>query len=334
MGAHSIRMKKSSGCVLLLVSLSVWILSCGGGNSVTGGGNNGGGPPCNAQTGTTCESLAIGGVTRTYLLHVPSNFQKNSGALVIVLHGSGGSGLTIESLTGFSTLADQDGFAVAYPDGLLNSSIAQTDWAYYFNDFNDDVGFLGQLITTLQARVGPDPKRVFITGHSAGGFMSHRLGVELSDVVAGIGVVEGAISSNGNPPPVPVPPAAGPVSVLILHGDQDQTVFYCGSRTDVSQEDTFNYWSGPSGDSCSTVDSQVALCDSQGNISAISEKDATSCGGNTEVKFYKLIGGTHAWSTSPMNDPNHTPYNPAFDSSTGITTSEILWNFFAAHPKP
>jgi polyhydroxybutyrate depolymerase len=324
-------MKKSSFCTLLLVSLSLWLLSCGGGGG-GGGLGNGGGIPCNAQSGTTCQSLTINGVTRTYLLHVSPNFRKNAGALVIVLHGSGGTGLTMENLTGFSALADQDGFAVAYPDGLVDASTSQSDWAYYFNDFNDDVGFFRQLINTLQTSVGPDPKKIYVTGHSAGAFMSHRLGVELSDLIAGIGSVEGAISSNGNPPPVPS--ALGPVSVLILHGDQDRTVLYCGSRTDASQEQTFNYWTGPSANSCSTLDTRSALCDTQGNISAVVEKDATSCSGNTEVQFYKLIGGQHAWNTGPMNVSGQAPYNPAFDSTTGITTSEILWNFFAAHPKP
>ncbi len=77
-------MKKTSCCVLLLVSVSLLLLSCGAGSS-----NNGGGVGCNAQQGTTCQSLTINGVTRTYLLHVPSNFQKGSSPLVIVLHGSG-----------------------------------------------------------------------------------------------------------------------------------------------------------------------------------------------------------------------------------------------------
>jgi len=323
-------MKNSLCCTLLLLSLSLWVLSCGGGSPATV--NTGGGTPCNAQAGTTCQSLTVGGVTHTYLLHVPSNFQKNAGALVIVLHGSGTNGLAMESLTGFSTLADQDGFAVAYPDGLLNTGTAQTDWAYFFNDFTDDVTFFRQLISSLQASVGPDPKRIFITGHSAGGFMAHRLAVELSDVIAAIGVVEGAISSNGNPPPVPA--ALGPVSVLMLHGDRDNTVLYCGNHLDASQEETFNYWSGSSGNSCSAVDTQIPLCDAQGNITVVVEKDATSCSGNTEVKFYKLIGGPHNWSTIPMNDPSGAPYNPAFNSATGITTTDILWNFFATHPKP
>jgi len=276
--------------------------------------------------------LIISGVTRNYLLHVPSNFQKNTGALVIVLHGSGSNGLGMETRTGFSTLADQAGFAVAYPDGLLQASTGQTDWAYFFNDFTDDVGFFRQFINALQASVGPDPRRIYVTGHSAGGFMSHRLGVQLSDLIAAIGVVEGAISSNGDP--LTVPSAVGPVSVLILHGDQDKTVLYCGSRVDASQEQSFNYWTETSADSCSSLDTLLPLCDAQGNISAVVEKDATSCSGNTEVKFYKLIGGEHTWNTGPMNVPGQTPFNPAFDSNTGITTRDILWNFFATHPKP
>ena len=142
------------------------------------------------------------------------------------------------------------GFAVAYPDGLLESNGGQTNWAYFFNDFNDDVGFFRQLVNTLQASVGPNPKRIYVTGLSSGALMSHRLGVQLSDLVAAIGVVEGALFLKGNPPQVPS--AVGPVSVLILHGDQDKTVPYCGTPVDASQEQSFNYWSGNRADSCST----------------------------------------------------------------------------------
>jgi polyhydroxybutyrate depolymerase len=315
-------MKKALCCALLLVSLS--LLSCGG-------GSNSGGMACYAQQGTTCQSLAINGVTRTYLLHVPSNFRKSNGALVIVLHGSGGNGLGMEIGTGFSTLADQVGFAAVYPDGSLESSLGQSDWAYFFNDFADDVGFLRQLINTLQASVGPDPKRIYVTGLSSGALMSHRLGVQLSDLVAAIGVVEGALFLKGNPPTVPS--AARPVSVLILHGDRDETVPYCGTPIGASQEQTFNYWAGTSADTCSSFDTPAPLCDSQGKISALVEKDATSCSGNTEVKFYKLIGGVHTWYTVPMNVSGQVPYNPDFSSDTGIGTRDILWSFFATHPK-
>lgn len=320
---------------LCLLLFTVSLLSCGGGGggdgTGTGGGTLGVGTPCGTQSGTLCYSLTSNGAARTFALHVPSAFQKNSGALVIVLHGSSGSGLKAEGNTGFSALSDQAGFTVVYPDGLTNPG-GQTDWAYFFNDFTDDVAFLRQLIGVLQSNIGPAPKKIYVTGFSSGAFMAHRMGVEASDLVAAIGPVEGALFSGANSQSVPS--AIGPVSVIELHGDQDNTVRYCGSSTDASQEDSFNYWSGSSANSCSTLDTSSALCDAQGNITAVVEKDATGCSANTEVKFYKLIGGDHEWYSVPMNVSGQAPYNPDFDSSTGIVTSNIIWNFFAAHPKP
>jgi len=143
--------------------------------------------------------------------------------------------------------------------------------------------------------------------------------------------VEGSISSNGDPSTVPS--ALGPVSVLILHGDEDHTVLYCGGTVDATQEDSFNYWSGASGDRCSSLDTPSPLCDAHGNITAVVEKDATNCSGNTEVKFYKLLGGQHDWYTIPMNAPGSSPFNPNFDAMSGVTTDDVVWNFFAAHPK-
>jgi polyhydroxybutyrate depolymerase len=267
------------------------------------------------------------------LLHVPSNFQKGSSAVVIVSHGSGGNGLGMELGTGFSNLADQHGFAVAYPDGLFETSGNQTNWAYFGNDFTDDVAFLRQLINALQTRIQPDPKRIYVTGLSSGALMSHRLGVQLADLVAGIGVVEGALFFNASVSAPPVPPALAPTSVLILHGDQDTTVPCCGTPTAASQDQTLNYWTGTSADNCLNFDTTALLCDSAQNITSVVEKDATNCFGNTEVKFYKLVGGIHTWYTVPMNVLGQVPFNPDFNSTTGVTTDDILWNFFSMHPK-
>ncbi len=311
---------------VLVTSISIATCSCGG-------GGNGSGPACNAQHGTTCQSLIVNGDRRTYLLHVPSTFQKNYGALVIALHGSGGNGFGMEIGTGFSRLADKDGFAVVYPDGLFESNDGQTNWAYFFNDFTDDVGFFRQLIDALRSRVQPDPKKIYVTGLSSGALMSHRLGVQLADLVAGIGVVEGALFDNASVNSPPVPPAVAPTSVLILHGDRDATIPCCGYTSAASQDQTFGYWTGTSADSCLTFDTTAPLCDSQGNITSVVEKDATNCSGKTEVKFYRLVGGIHTWYTIPMNVAGQVPFNPDFNSATGITTTEILWNFFAAHPK-
>jgi len=136
-----------------------------------------------------------------------------------------------------------------------------------------------------------------------------------------------------------VPPAIAAVSVLIFQGDQDSKVPYCGGvqpggATVASQDATFNYWAGASANNCSGVDTTAPLCDAQGKITQVVEKDATGCKGSAEVRFYRLIGGGHQWYTTPMNVAGQAPYNPDLNSTTGVTTNDILWNFFIAHPKP
>jgi polyhydroxybutyrate depolymerase len=284
-----------------------------------------------------CHTLVFGGITRAYLLHVPANFQAGTSALVIGLHGSEGSGAMFRDRSQLSAKADLEGFAIAYPYALVSPGAGITEWNEFFNNSfganpPDDAGFIRQLIVNLQASLGPDPKRIFVTGLSNGGFMTHRVGIQLSDLVAGIAVVEGTVVSPGLIQNVPAP--LGPVSVLIFHGDLDPTVLYCGQPNVASQEQTFNYWSGGLANHCATVDTSAPLCDAQGNISPVFEKDATGCTGNTEVKFYKLAGGVHTWYTTPMNVPGQAPFNADFTSTTGVTTDDILWKFFVAHPKP
>src|SRR5262249_5128861 len=158
----------------------------------------------------------------------------------------------------------------------------------------------------LQVPIG----RTFVTGISAGGLMTHRVAIELSNQIAAIAVVSGAVAANpGDSAPHPVLPQnpASPVSILILHGDQDAKVPYCGgiSTTDHAnsspQEETFNYWTTATANNCSTFDTALPICDAQGNITTVVEKDATSCRANMEVKFFRLIGGQHNWYNSAMN---------------------------------
>jgi len=287
-------------------------------------------------TDPQCHTLSFGGIDRAYLLHVPSNFQAGTSALVIALHGSQGSGLRLSETSGLSAKADKEGFAVVYPYALVSPGAGFTEWNEFFNhsfgsSAPDDVGFIRQLILTLQTQINPSPKKIFVTGLSNGGFMAHRIGVQLSDLVAAIGVVEGTLVSPGNPSDVPAP--LGPVSVLMIHGDQDPTVPCCSAAPVASQEQSFDYWISPSADACTTVDTTQPICDAQGNPTSIPEKDATGCKGNTEVKFYRLQGGVHLWYTVPMNVAGQTPFNPTLNSATGVTTDDILWNFFASHPK-
>src|SRR6516164_11633073 len=158
------------------------------------------------------RSIIVNGLTRTYSVYVPASFFPHVGALVIALHGAGDNGLNFERTTGLSATADQGGFAIAYPDGLFNPRLGASDWQHFGDDFTDDVGFVRQLIAALSASVQTDPRRIYVAGFSDGGRLAHRAGIELSDLVAAIGDVGGSLDQGiAN-----VPPARGPVSVLML----------------------------------------------------------------------------------------------------------------------
>lgn len=309
------------------------------------GSQNGGQTTSNVLTQCTgatnnaeCRAVTVNGVSRYYLLYVPANFQANLSGLVVALHGSGGTGADMEQGTGMNTKANEAGFAVAYPYGLVAPGVGITEWHNYFDDSiwasnpPDDVSFMRALVSAVEAEVHPDPRRIYFTGISNGGLFAHKVGIEMSDVVAAVGIVEGTLYGfNGNVQGIP--PAKASVSVLIFHGDADNVIPYCAQQGVASQEITFNYWTQTPANQCSTLDSSMPLC-SGGSLSTLNEKDGAGCSGGAEVRFYRLLGGVHEWYEVPMNIAGQVPYNPNLNSSTGVTTDDILWNFFAAHPKP
>jgi polyhydroxybutyrate depolymerase len=323
----------------VLSALVILLGSCGGNG---GGGSNA--PACDTVQSPTCHSITVtqsdGSLAvRNYVLHIPANFPGTSGALVVALHGSGESGPEFEQHTAMDTTSEKYGFAVAYPDGSLTQRDGDLrEWNWYFNGspsatgvLPDDVAFIRQLITSLQATLHANPKKIYVTGISAGGLMAVRAGVEISDLVAAIAPLSGALDAQvsfGFAPGV-VPAALGPVSVIMLHADKDHNVPYCGDNFNASQDTTFNYW--VAADAASTLDTTTALCDSSGNPTSVNEKDATGGASNTEVKFYRLIGADHF---AVYNNANLSTYNPNFNSTTGVLSNDIVWKFFAAHPKP
>ena len=59
------------------------------------------------------------GYERTYRVHVPAGYRDGEPTpLVVVLHGAFSTSVEMEKHTGFSALADREGFAVVYPDGI------------------------------------------------------------------------------------------------------------------------------------------------------------------------------------------------------------------------
>jgi polyhydroxybutyrate depolymerase len=307
----------------------------------------------NGMDHSISQSINVGSVTRTYRLYVPRTFRPEDSALIIGLHGrgAGGPGSAMEQYSQLDSKADREGFAVAYLDGLVDAT-GTLNWNYYYDFFftsgPDDIAFVRGVIDRLNEQLRPNPRRIYVVGISAGGFMAQRVGVELSDRVAAIGIVEGGLYllSPSSPPSIPNPFA--PISVIFLKGDQDPNNQYCGAAfstfgvTEASSDQDFDYWT--SADRCEHISPEGPLCesvgvgDAQGHVtpgtpSSLVSKESTGCRRGTKVKLYKLLGGGDDWNQRPMNIPGELPFNPEFDRETGTTTNDILWKFFSGHPK-
>lgn len=247
-------------------------------------------------------SQAVFGGDRPVQLSVPRDYDSSCPApLVVVLHGYGASGFLEQAYLGLQSLVDARGVVLAAPDGTKDSSGSQF-WnpgtaacCNFFGSPVDDTAYLSGLITDIRNVYAIDPTRIFVVGHSNGGFMAHRLGCALSGEVAAIVSLAGTIDE------VPAPCSlAAPVSVLQVHGDDDATVLYDGgtailgkSGPYASAPATVAWWAAQNG--CQATASAQDAVDLESTLAG-AETAVTSfdgCPAGVDVSLWTIRGGSH-----------------------------------------
>jgi polyhydroxybutyrate depolymerase len=135
--------------------------------------------------------------TRPVNLYVPSTYDGQTPLpLVILLHGYTANGDWVEGYLKFRPLAEGRGFLYCYPDGTVdrwgkrfwNATDAAGDFG---NTGVDDVAYLQAVIEEIARGFAVDRKRVYLIGHSNGGFMAYRMACESADLIAGIASLAG-----------------------------------------------------------------------------------------------------------------------------------------------
>lgn len=273
-------------------------------------------------------AITVSGTVRTYHLHLPPR-QAGALPLLLVLHGGGGAGAGTITLTHMNGLADAAGALVVYPDGL-NKSWADGRGATDSDQQGiDDVAFLGQLITTLQGQFGLDPRRVYMTGISNGGFMTQRLGCELSGKIAAIVPVAATLSTSQAAACAPT----RPLPILYVLGESDPLVPYTGGvvkgdrGTILSATASLAAWARLDG--CTGAPTTRTLPDRVQDSTHVSQTLYTNCQGAAQVGLYSVAGGGHTW-------PGGEQYLPV--AVVGRTTHQIdnadLWAFLSQFQTP
>lgn len=282
-------------------------------------------PPVDAAVGCTGReaqpldavwTITSGGIDRTLRVHVPASYDPARRTPVVLdFHGYTMSGQAQEALTLFPAKADAEGFVVVHADGTggLRGWNAGACCGTAASSGTDDVGFVDAMLAELDARLCVDPRRVYATGFSNGGFLSHRLACERTDRIAAIAAVSGVMGMASCAPSRAIP-------VLQIHGTADTIVPYNGSAAlgFPSVATTVADWAGRNACVGTPVETFA-----QGDARCETRRD---CRDGSEVALCTITAGGHTW-------PGGGPFAGGHQSRD-LDATDAIWDFFLAHPLP
>jgi polyhydroxybutyrate depolymerase len=286
--------------------------------------------PLSAAQDVPRQTLIHDGVTRSYVVRTPGKALKANAPmpLVLVLHGGGGNAPIAEQMTGFTGKARQEGFIVVYPEGSGRLKGKLLTWnadhccGHAMENRVDDVGFIRALIDEISRRYPVDPDRIYVTGMSNGGMMTHRLGIELSDRIAAIAPVVATVFGDEKKP-------ARPISALMINGSLDENVPPAGGAPGGRGTQAWDGTPTRAALEQATFWASVSSCSPE-----VSKNDTKAwthwsypCPAGKSVELYLVKDNGHAW---PGGEPGSRRGDQPSES---LDATDAIWAFFKAHPR-
>lgn len=262
--------------------------------------------------GDYIEQISVQGHRRWFTVHLPPDYQPGIPvALVLNLHAYSSTAFEQEKLSEMNAKADAEGFVVVNPQAL-------NDPPSWYGPLPGQQGepdreFFKRLLPYLQRVLSVDPARIYATGMSNGGTMTYRLGCDMADTFAAIAPVSGGHVAH------PLCKPERPVSVLVIHGTDDQVIPYHGNGSDSPPVSVWlEAWAAHNG------------CDDTPSVShpyqEVTQQTWSKCAEDVEVALYTLEGGGHTWPGAPpgITSGASFPY---------MNATDVIWEFFRSHPR-
>jgi polyhydroxybutyrate depolymerase len=271
------------------------------------------------------------GNKRTYIIRLPKNYSSlKELPMVVFLHGGNGNAKSVQSFTNFGEVADRHGFILLYPQGFYEASENSFIWA----DGRglapdkmgiDDVGFVTNLVNSIGSSYKVNNKKVYLSGFSNGGFLAQRIAFKNNVQFAAIATLGSSVTKQIIEGPKP----SRAIPSMFIFGSDDPLVPYKGgivsgsiSLPVVGIEQLVNFW---------VEQNQCKNSAPIRSLSDVSNRDnstvtiANYSGGinNTEVEFYKVLGGGHTFPGVPSNNKLLLG-----ETNLDFQANETIWQFF------
>ncbi|MEL6182179.1 MAG: PHB depolymerase family esterase [Myxococcota bacterium] len=233
---------------------------------------------------------------------VPEQYEPDRAwPLVVQLHGFTVNAFLQDLMLRTSELVDEFGFILLTPEGTTDSNGDQfwnaSDVCCDFDDSDvDDVTYLNALIDEAQLRWHIDPDRIYVLGHSNGGFMSYRLACDSGERFAGMMSLAGDMALD------PESCVQHPLTVLHVHGTADDVIFYegglfqgglsPGARASIETWANINGCDG-TWVSKPPMDLDTSLAGAETRI-----EEQTGCSSGASVALWTIDGGVHVPAVS------------------------------------
>jgi polyhydroxybutyrate depolymerase len=290
-------------------------------------------PPVATAAGAELQkrTLVVDHRNRSFLLYVPSVVSENDEKrpLVLVFHGGGGTARGIAREVGRSlhTIADREGFIVAYPDAVKKTWDFGAGVVSEALDVRiDDRRFFAALMDELVETQPVDKTRIFATGISRGGQASYFVACQFPDRIR-------AIAPVAMPMPAFMADAckAKDIGIAVLNGTDDPLVPYDGGQIKVrrkerglvmSTDDTIDFWRQRN--DCDATPTDSAVIDEVNDQTRVLRTTWEQCS-QAPVLLYRIEGGGHTWPAGRQ----YLPPRRIGRVSAEIDGASEIWAFFS-----